>query len=183
MEVPVVDVEDLGVMPGLQLEQGQVPPVVDDEQVARAPIVDAAAQERDAAIDEPTHLQRVPNCVDRPHVVGVDVDRLHPGVLGLVVLTTLLESEGIHPADRGSSRIASVERLEGAGRAVAQTSGVPEEEVEEVADLQRQHVGGPCEEDLIEDGRGARQSPLSHAPIAAMCIVEWASIGEHPICP
>ena len=51
-----------------------------------------------------------------------------------------------------------------AGRAVAQVAGIAEEEVELVPDLQRQHVGRPGEQQVVEDRRGT--VPVAGEPCA-----------------
>ena len=161
----VVDGEDLGVMPGLELEQREVPPVVDGEQVARAPVVHAAAQEPDAVVDRP-RISSVCTTAWIAHTSsGLASTAASPASSALLVVasTPRVRRRACPRTAAARGSLGSNASSGAAGRS-RRLRGVAEEEVEEVADLQRQQVGGPCEEDLIEDGRGAQ--PITAEPCA-----------------
>ena len=160
--------------PAFEVEQREVPPVVDGEEVAGTPVGFALAEEADAVGDPAAHLVGVDDRVDRPHVVGVDGQRRQPGLLGLAVAARLLEAEGLHAAHDRGVRVLGVEGEQGAARAVAQVGGVAEEEVEQVADLQRRagRVG-----QRTSSWSSVRDAPM---PVAAPPTRRWRRGGPAP---
>ena len=64
----------------LELVEREVPPVVHGEQVAGLPVRSIGREEANAVVDPALHLVGVHDGVDRPHVVGVGLDRREAGV-------------------------------------------------------------------------------------------------------
>ena len=88
---------DVGRVAGFEQVQGQVPPVVDGEQVAVAPVGLAGAEETDAVVDPALHLVDVGHGMGGPHVVVVAVDGGEPVMLGQRIVAALFEAERVHP--------------------------------------------------------------------------------------
>ena len=84
-----------------------MPPVVHREEVAVAPVV--ARKEGDAFVDAALHLVGVDDGVDRPHVVGIGVDRRETRVSAFAVVAGLFQAEGLHPAHERGVRMRRVE--------------------------------------------------------------------------
>ena len=122
-----------------------------------------ADHEADAVVDPPLHLVGVHDGVHRPNVVGVHRQGSQTGRLGPAVVTRLLQAEGLHAACERRVGMVGVERGQAATGSVAQVRGVAEEEVQLVADLERQQVGRP---DLQHARRGvaAAACPVTLRP-------------------
>jgi hypothetical protein len=180
VDLPVVDVEHAGEVAQLQLEQREVPPVVHREEVAAAPVGDAALERVDPLGHPTTHLVGVGHGVDRPHVVPVGIERGHPGLLGRFVVAGLLEPEGLHAQHEAVVGVAGDGR-QGPSDAVPQVLRVAREEVELVAELEGEQIGGPADQQVVEGIRGAVPAaldPLADGPpVGLLALAEVA--GRH----
>ena len=183
VDVLVVDRQRLVAAAGFEQVEGEVPPVVDGEQVAVAPVGLPGAQEADAVVDPALHLVHVGDGVDGPHVVGVAFDGGEAVVLGELVVPALLETEREHPAQVAVVRVGGVDGGQGSADAVAQVGGVAEEEVELVADEQAEQVGGPPDEEGVELAGGA--VPVAGQPrVDGVAVCGFAFVeGERPRRP
>ena len=94
----VVDIERVGVALLVEVEQRQVPVVVEGQAIVGRPVRFTRREPRDAFVDPALHLVHVGDGVDRPDVIGVAVDRGEPVMLGGLVVPALLEPEREHPA-------------------------------------------------------------------------------------
>ena len=162
VDLGVVDAERVVDVTAFEVEEREVPPVVDREEVAGTPVGLALAEEPDAVGHSAAHLVGVDHGVDRPHVVGVDGQRGEPRRLGLAVAARLLEAERLHAADHGGVRVLGVQGEQGPARTIAEVGGVAEEEVEQVADLQGEQIRGPAHEQLVQDA--GRTDPVAAHP-------------------
>ena len=91
----------------------------------------------------------------RPHVVGVGLDGGESGVEGAGIVAGLLETERGHAEHERRVRMLRIELAQRSDRAIAQTLGVAEEEVQLVPDHQREDVGRPADDQFVERPGGA----------------------------
>ena len=124
--------------------------------------------------DHAPHLVGVDHRVDGPDVVGVALQGREARVLGLLVAPRLLEAERLHAEHEALVGVLGIEGEAGAPDAVAQVGGVAEEEVELVADEQRQQVGGPPRQQRVELAGGA-------VPVARRPRVDRRQMGGLPL--
>ena len=97
-----------------------------------------------------------------PYIVVVAVHRSEPVLLGQLVVAALLETERVHPAHEAVVGMGLIDERQRASDAVTQVGCVAEEEVELVADEQTEQVGGPADEQLVEEASGA--VPIARGP-------------------
>ena len=86
----------------------------------------------------------------RPGVARFELDRGAAGILGGDVVAGLLEAERVHAEHRVIARHAVRPRRQRARDAVAQHARLAAEEVELVADLQRQQVARVFDRDVLQ---------------------------------
>ena len=119
-------------------------------------------EEVECRVDRAAHLVDVGDGVGGPDVVGVRSERGEAGCLCGLVVARLFEAERLHAQDEAVVRMIGAERAERSADAIAQIHRVAEEEVELVADEQRQHVGRPANQQVVEQAR--RQRPVAVRP-------------------
>ena len=124
MDVGVVDGQGQLPVAGLQGVQGQVPPVVDGEKIAVAPVALAVEHEPGAGVDQALHLVGVDHGVDGPHVVGVGGHCGQPGLLGPAIVSRLLQPERLHAPHETGVGMVGVEGREAPADSVPQVGGV-----------------------------------------------------------
>ena len=150
----IVELERLRVVGAVQMEERQVPEVVERESVVRRPVALARHEPLDALADAPLHLHHVRRRVHRPAVLRLDRERGARGLLGLGVLVHLLEAERVHAEHvRVAGNVAAPVRQH-ARDAVAQVQRVAAVEVHQVRDLQRERVAGKVREHRVERAAG-----------------------------
>ena len=94
---------------------------------------------------------------------GSSLDGLPAGVLRRAVVAALLQAEGGHAEQEAVSGVVSGVGRERAGDAAAQIVPVAEEEVGEMADLERHHVARLVGDDAVEPRR--HPVPVAGGPI------------------
>ncbi|MCZ7599701.1 MAG: hypothetical protein M5U09_20805 [Gammaproteobacteria bacterium] len=157
----------------LDVEQGEVPPVVEGEAVVRGPVLDPRLEQRLALVDPVLHLHHVGERMDGPAVAAFDFQCRARRGLGAAVLVALLEAEGLHAEDVGVAGHVAVEVTDDAADAVAQAYGIAEIEVGQVTALDGERVAGPRGKHAVprrprlvpaafhEVARGGGQHPLA----------------------
>ena len=150
MDLRVVDREHLVVAAGFEQVQREMPPVVDGEQVAAAPVGFSAAQEADAVVDLALHLQGVHHGVNAPDVVGVALDRGEADARGPLVVAGLFEAEGVHAPHEPGVRMLGIEVRQRAADAVARFCASPTKKSSMWPISSAEHVGRPPHEQLVE---------------------------------
>ncbi len=163
----------------LEAVQGEVPPVVHGEQIAALPTGAFTREERDSVVDPALHLIGVHHGVDRPHIVRVGADSGEAGVESLTVVPGLLETECCHSTHEVDVWIVGVELAQRPDRTVAKVLCIAQEEIELVPEHQRQHVGRPVAQQLIEER--CRAVPVAAEPrrdrrgMSLLAIVRFAA--------
>ena len=155
VDLGVVDPQRPGAVSRFEAVEREMPPVVHREQVPGAPIADAVLHEANALVDPTLHLERVHDRVHRPDVVGIGRQRGETGGLRPGVQPELLETERLHAAHEAGMRVIWRQRADRASGTVTEVAGIAEEEVELVPDHQRQEVGRPLLQEVVEPAGGA----------------------------
>ena len=118
-------------------------------------------QEANAGVHRAPHLVGVDDGVNGPHVVGVRGHGREAEIERLVVLTGFLQPERRHAPHESGVRMVA-ERRQRAARAVAQLVGGTDEEVELVHEHERQQIGRPLDQHVVQRGRSA--VPIARQP-------------------
>ena len=183
---PVVECKHFVDFTEFQMVESGVPPVVDGEQTVPAPEFGVVAHPGKALLQSPLHLHDMRDCVLRPAVAGMERRGAPSLALGEGVVATLLEAKGMHGGQKMIARPVFAPRRQGARDAVPHHARITHEEIDVMADLQRQQIARMvdrhplqrCRRVMKVAGRelaqGLEMGPLprghrqSHGPVVAL---------------
>ena len=136
-----------------------MPPVVDGQHALGRPGGVLRPHPGDPVGAAVLHLQNVGHGVLSPVVAGLQLDGATARGLGAVVQRGLLKAEGVHAQDGVVVGHAFGPGGQGAGDPVAQVAAVAQQEVHELARLQRQDIARELDGDVLQDAAGGADLP------------------------
>ncbi len=153
-DVPVVEGQKRIEVAELDVVERLVDPVVVGE-VAVLPVIDRAAEERDALLLATLHLEDVGERMRGPDVTAVLGERGASGGLGAAVVAGLLEAERVHALHPRPTGQVLAPRGDHACHDIPDITGVAEEVVEVLGDPKGKEISGMADQRLIEVTGGA----------------------------